>query len=224
MSNHESRWISACDALAAMTRAYASAMQVNLVEARERSQASILRYLSAGDWPARAGAYHCEFRPIDGDGWKLEKVPSNENDGWVIPKEYWQVVVKSAAHRNANWHLGEFDLSSFQDEGGTYSGFARNVEFDRSYLPEQCLTPEPKAEVEGTGDPGRREKGFALYMAEFDRRKQRGDTLSTLTQEAGALLAWFRQEHPDRQAPTIKTITNRIRSAHIAWKAAPEIK
>ncbi|KLI64517.1 hypothetical protein [Aurantiacibacter marinus] len=224
MSDLESRWISPADALAIMTRAYASAMEVDIAEARKRSQASIFRYLAAGHWPARAGAYHCEFRPVTGGGQKIDKVPNDENDERIIPKDYWQIIVKSGANMSANWHLGEFDLPPFEDDAGTYSGFAKNVEFDRSYLPEQSSTAVFRDEAEGTGDPGRTEKGFTLYMAEFDRRKQRGDTLPTLSEEAAALLAWFLNQHPGRQAPTTKTITNRIRIAYNAWRAAPEIK
>lgn len=223
MSDLESRWISPADALAIMARAYASAMEVDISEARRRSQASILRYLAAGHWPARAGAYHCEFRPFTGRGRKLDKVSNDENDERVIPKGYWQLVEKSGAYISANWHLGEFDLPPFEDGAGTYSGFAKNVEFDRSYLPERPFGPALRSEDEGTGDPGRTEKGFTLYMAEFERRIERGDTLPTLSEEAAALMAWFLSQHPGRQAPTTKTITNRIRAAYNAWKAAPEI-
>lgn len=198
------------EVLIALAGAYADGLQVDWSEALTQSQTTILRYLSAGHWPARAGAYHCEFRTIDGAGRKLEKVLSSNNDGWIIPREYWQIVMKSGAHLNANWHLGEFDLPPFQDEGGTYSGFARNVEFDRTYLPEQGEQLAAH-QTERTGDAGRPEKGATLYLGELERRAQKGELESTLAAQARALQSWFRAEYPDRQAPGLGTIENRIR-------------
>ena len=72
------------------------------------------------------------------------------------------------------------------------------------------LPPDGACETR-TGDPGRPELGATLYLAEFERRAAAGELEPELIDEAKALLQWFKNEHPQQQAPSFKTIRNRIR-------------
>lgn len=62
-----------------------------------------------------------------------------------------------------------------------------------------------------TGDPGRPSMGYQLYVAEFQRRKEAGLAFAGLRAEAGHLLNWFKENYPDANPPSIRTIENRIR-------------
>jgi len=219
MTDSKIRWGSAKDALLSMANACADEMQIEFAEALAHSQDTILRYLAAGHWISRAGAYHCEFLPNLGGARKVDKIRNPENDQWVLPREYWQYVQKPGAHESVSWYLSEFDLPLFQSEEGTYSGFAKNVEFDLTYIPEQCWNKDPK-QPDRTDDPGRPAKGYSIYKAEFQRRIESGETLPTLSKEAKALSVWFEQTYPLKPAPTAKTIENRIREDFRAAKNA----
>ena len=213
MVEQKSRWIPAKDAVLAMARICADEMKVDWSTALKQSQATILRYMAAGHWPARAGAYHCEFQPVHGIGRKLEKTRNPENDHWVIPREYWQLIQRSGAHQNVNWHLGEFDLPPHEEAAGIFSGFARNVEIDGAYLPARSQTVD-SSQIEPTGDAGRPEKGATQYIRELERRIENCNLEKSLREQARVLYAWFCEQYPDRQAPTARTIENRIRSIY----------
>jgi hypothetical protein len=77
-------------------------------------------------------------------------------------------------------------------------------------VPETVAVPVPT--LRRTGDPGRPNKGYHLYEAEFDRRRQAGQIESSLVREAEWLLAWFKATHPDWDPPTVKTISERLRA------------
>ena len=49
------------------------------------------------------------------------------------------------------------------------------------------------------------------YQNEMRRRGREGSFADTVKAESEVLLAWFRQHHPDRDAPTAGTIENNIR-------------
>ena len=197
-----------------MANSYASGMQTDFPEALARSRVTILRYLSAGHWPARAGSYHCEKTTTDAEGkrtaFELAKIWDPEAREWVIPRDYWRVLEKSGAIRDANWHLCEYDLPPYHDGEGTYSGFARNVEFDREHLAHglRLLIPE---ESNDKGKPGRPGLGAPEYRAELERRIKVGDLESGVAEQSRVLRAWYCAQYPDRKAPKAVTIENDIR-------------
>jgi hypothetical protein len=225
MSNPDSRWIPAQDAVIAMAHSYAKGMQVDWAEALKRSQLTILRYyLSAGHWPARAGAYHCQktFINTEGkrEGVKLEKIWCPENQAWVIPRDYWQVLHRSGADENANWHLGEFDIPLHSEKGFSYSGFAKRVEIDRECLAQ--ISDIPPASVDRlTKKPGRRPIGSDKYLHEFERRIQGGELAASVAEQSRELHQWYRAMYPDhKKAPAAGTIENTIRERYREAKAA----
>lgn len=138
MSNDDSRWIPAIKALQAMEGTYASAMNVSLDEARRQTQATILRYLAGGHWPAKFSSFHAQCTSEDGTPRSIPKEVNFEKDCYIVPEEYWNILIESGKSTDANWHLGEFDLPRHKDASGTYSGFARGIMFDRGYLPAEA--------------------------------------------------------------------------------------
>ncbi len=70
-----------------------------------------------------------------------------------------------------------------------------------------------------SGFPGRPAKSKHLIENEFRQRIERAEVLTSLTDEAVALLAWFVQEHPQMPRPTQRTIENNIREIHRRWRA-----
>lgn len=207
-----------------MAHSYAEGMQADLAEASKRSQITILRYLSAGHWPARAGAYHCEkvFINAEGkrEGVKLEKIWDPENETWVMPREYWQVLQRSGADQNANWHLGEFDLPLYSEDGLWYSGFAKRVEIDRECLAQIYDIPPASAD-KLTKRRGRRPIGSDKYLHELDRRIQAGELAASVAEQSRDLRQWYRAMYPDhKKAPAAGTIENAIRERYREAKAA----
>ena len=80
--------------------------------------------------------------------------------------------------------------------------------------PTETEIPAPRM----TGAPGRPTKSMDLIEAELRRRKEAGRVQPKLAVEAMELLTWLRREHASAAFPTIKTIENRIRATHRAWK------
>ena len=74
-----------------------------------------------------------------------------------------------------------------------------------------------------TGMPGRPSKGKHLIEDEFDRRCGVGEVLSTVAEEAKALLSWYREAYRKEPPPTQKTTENNIRAAHRRWLASVRI-
>jgi hypothetical protein len=68
--------------------------------------------------------------------------------------------------------------------------------------------------ISETGLPGRPSKGKHLIEDEAERRRTARQTLTSLADEARALLDWYKQSHPDAPRPTLKTIKNNIRNRH----------
>jgi hypothetical protein len=76
-----------------------------------------------------------------------------------------------------------------------------------------------------SGFPGRPSKGRHLIEDEFERRVVAGQALPLVADEAGALLDWFKGQHPTIARPTPKTIQENIRARHRQWRAnQPEPK
>ncbi|MBM4073222.1 MAG: hypothetical protein FJ271_30515 [Planctomycetes bacterium] len=82
--------------------------------------------------------------------------------------------------------------------------------------PQPDAKPATTPPLAPTGDAGKPEKGATLYTAEFERRRAAGQLEPSLPREAAALLAWFKTNYPERQAPTAKTIANRLRAPYRA--------
>ena len=78
--------------------------------------------------------------------------------------------------------------------------------------------PEPPPAV--TGTPGR-PSHIDLVVAEFRRRIEAGDLASSLAEQSRLLEDWFHQTHPGKQAPTAKTIENRLRTDYRQAVNAP---
>ena len=74
-----------------------------------------------------------------------------------------------------------------------------------------------------TGDPGRPSKSFQLYEDKFKRRVRDGTALRDLSAEAKYLREWLKGEHPLAALPTLKTIKNRLRELHRAYKDGPKL-
>ena len=223
MSYPEIRWILGRDAVIAIARAYAQDMQVEWVEALKRSQVTILRYLSAGHWAARSAAYHCEksFVNSDGkrDGVKLERVWDPDNQERVIPIEYWQILQKSGADQDANWHLSEFDLPLYSKAGFTYVGFAKRVEFDRATV---AHTIQMSASSTGriSKKSGRPQIGSDKYLPELERLIGAGQLASSVADQSRSLHQWYRAMYPDQKSPVPGTIENAIRERYAEAKAS----
>lgn len=86
------------------------------------------------------------------------------------------------------------------------------------------LWPHPDAarrtagdEMPRTGAPGR-PSSMHLVLNEARRRRETGKAALTVSQEALALLDWFKSAHPGHPPPGAKTIENRIRDDHRAWR------
>ena len=79
--------------------------------------------------------------------------------------------------------------------------------------------PEPPPAV--TGTPGRPEKHITLVLAEFQRRAEIGDLAPSLAEQSRLLEEWFHETHPEKQAPTAKTIENRLRPDYRQAMNAP---
>jgi hypothetical protein len=73
--------------------------------------------------------------------------------------------------------------------------------------------------VAGSGMPGRPSKGKHLIEDEFRRRCETGEVLESLDGEAKALLAWYKDNYRTAQRPTVKTVTNNIRTSHRKYLA-----
>jgi hypothetical protein len=73
-----------------------------------------------------------------------------------------------------------------------------------------------------SGFPGRPPKSKHLIEDEFRLRLGRTEALTSLANEAAALLAWLVQKHPQMPRPTRKTIENNIRVIHREWRASPD--
>ncbi len=85
------------------------------------------------------------------------------------------------------------------------------------------LAASDTAEV--SPDPNR--TGFAgrptakhLILAEHCRRIEAGEASEMLVREAEYLDAWLREAHPTAPPTTVRTIKNRIRGQHNAWKSS----
>jgi hypothetical protein len=65
-----------------------------------------------------------------------------------------------------------------------------------------------------TGTPGRPEKYISLVLAEFHRRVKAGRVEPSLAGQSRELQSWFHATHPEKQAPTAKTIENRLRAEY----------
>ncbi|RWN26419.1 MAG: hypothetical protein EOR96_34260 [Mesorhizobium sp.] len=65
-----------------------------------------------------------------------------------------------------------------------------------------------------TGLPGRKEKGRAIIVREFERRRDAGETLGTLAGEVRAILNWFADAHPDADRPQPGSTENLLREAY----------
>jgi len=74
-------------------------------------------------------------------------------------------------------------------------------------------------EAASTGMPGRPGKSKELIDHEFHRRKVAGETLLSLSAEAGVLLSWLIKNHATKPRPTVGVIQNNIRLDHRNWKA-----
>lgn len=223
MSYVEIRWILGGDAVIALARAYAQDMQVEWFEALKRSQVTILRYLSAGHWAARAGAYHCEKSFTNADGKrhdvKLERVWDHDNQERVIPIEYWQILQKSGADKDANWHLSEFDLPLYSEAGITYVGFAKRVEFDRATVA-QAIQISASSTAPISKKAGRPLIGSDKYLPELERLIRAGQLASSVADQSRELQRWYRAMYPDQKAPVPGTIENAIRERFRDAKAA----
>jgi hypothetical protein len=69
-----------------------------------------------------------------------------------------------------------------------------------------------------TGAPGR-PSSMHLVLTEAERRRGDAETRAKVTDEALALFEWFKKNYPLVQAPTPKTIKNKISVGHRAWTA-----
>jgi hypothetical protein len=78
--------------------------------------------------------------------------------------------------------------------------------------PAQPSAKEPPAAQ--TGVPGRPEKHISVVIQEFERQAKAGRIAPSLAQQARGLAEWFQTAHPDKQAPTPKTIENRLRAQY----------
>jgi hypothetical protein len=70
---------------------------------------------------------------------------------------------------------------------------------------EMWLSPAPTK----TGAPGR-PSSMGIVITEFERRRELQRCEQSREAESQALAAWFRQAHPEMQAPTAKTIRNKL--------------
>jgi hypothetical protein len=68
-----------------------------------------------------------------------------------------------------------------------------------------------------TGAPGR-PSSMHLVRAEAEQRRKTGQAALPVEDEAKALHSWFKNTHPAGPLPTAKTIENRIREDHRAWR------
>ncbi len=70
-----------------------------------------------------------------------------------------------------------------------------------------------------TGTPGR-PTAKHLFLAEHRRRIKAGEANEVLAREAEYLADWLPEAHPDAAPATVRTIKNRIRGQHNAWKSS----
>jgi hypothetical protein len=70
---------------------------------------------------------------------------------------------------------------------------------------EMWLSPAPAK----SGAPGR-PSSMGIVVTEFERRRELQQCEQSREAESQALAAWFKQAHPEMQAPTAKTIRNRL--------------
>ena len=70
-----------------------------------------------------------------------------------------------------------------------------------------------------TGAPGR-PTSIHLVEAEFEARCAHNEVKASLAEEAEALAAWLRDEHPNAPRLTAKTIKNNLRAAYRQHKEA----
>lgn len=82
------------------------------------------------------------------------------------------------------------------------------------------MVPPAREDLSRNGAPGR--PSFThLIDSEFERRKKIDAIEASRTQEAAALLAWFKAKYPDLRPPGTKTITNRLSKIHKWQQARP---
>lgn len=154
---------------------------------------------------AHAGLLRARAKRFFADG--------DRSDDVEVPAVFWWAEGLQALTQD--WEAGDFEtwlnhkvrLRAFGVE------WAKDDAEDMGVSFLQPLKAEDVSD-ERTGDPGRPSLGYQLYKSEFDRRWGRGEMEHDLKAEARALLQWFEETHPDRQAPTAKTIANRIRDQH----------
>lgn len=223
---NDDKWLPAARALELLASRFAAAKKQDAVLVHEEAKTAIIGDLASGrlhSCPKRClnSAFKAEagrpsdfkFCELDADGnsFPLSMSVQHEGEYVFVPQEFWENFRDPAAGASSNWHGGHFSFRLVTALQATVVGEVRELFFDRASI-EQIGTIESDTDaVTRTGDPGRPEKGYTLYIAELERRRQRGDTLPTLAQEAEALLSWLRQTNSLKSAPTAKTIENRIR-------------
>lgn len=225
---NDDKWIPAARALELLASRFAAAKKQDAVFVREEAKTAIIGDLASGrlhSCPKRCltSAFKAEegrpsdfnFCELDGDGnsFPLSMNVQHEGEYVFVPREFWENFRDPAAGASANWHDGHFSFRLVTALQSTFVGEVRELCFDRASIEQIGTTGADTDAATRTGDPGRPEKGYTLYMAELERRRQRCDTLPTLAQEAEALLSWLRQTYSLKSAPTAKTVENRIRDA-----------
>ena len=213
-------WVNAHDAIGMMLTMFGKGMGL-------AAGMTLAKRAHSGLVKSRARLF--KWETMEDVGYGHSKKVQHEAQFAVLPKKFWWANGHEALEQN--WVTGDF--ATWIDNKLHLQAFG--TEFDRSdikaMLPQlskdESERPEPeqpadvaRAEesdlISRTGDPGRPAKAAQLYFAEFESRSRQGLCADTLAEEATALLAWLRDNHPNAAAPTKKTITNRIRSAYRA--------
>lgn len=227
MADDDGRWITAAQALELVAHRFAAAMKSDVASAREEAKAALLGALACDRLRAcpsgcltsafivgsgRPGDFsHVEYDE-DGNGQPLPMEVHQEGEYVFVPSEFWQQFRNPAAGVSANWQDGHFSFRLAASLPSCFVGEVRHLCFDRASVEQIGIFAPNVSAATRTGDPGRPELGATLYMLEFERRNRDGELERSLADQARALLAWFRSSHPEQQAPSFRTIENRIRA------------
>jgi hypothetical protein len=134
-------------------------------------------------------------------------------DPWIsctpyIDQQHWNTDF------NDKLYLSHYGPASWTHLQARKSDLLREFKFEN-------LREELAPVAYKTGAPGR-PSSKQLITAEFDARRQRGETAGTVKLEADALANWLRVTHPSAPQMTAKTIENQIRAPFRNRGASPQ--
>ncbi len=129
--------------------------------------------------------------------------------------ERWTEWFKhSTVNLNSPYNFSEPDHYVFISTDDINSLCGQSVPFHEKISASSVLRVAPTADVsDRSGGPGA-PSSMHLIELEMQRRHQRGEMFSSITEESEALSKWVRATHPNLRPATPKTIRNKLTGAH----------